>query len=247
MTRSNMRGAAVFAATAAMAAGLLLSGCGAGQVTQTESQNPPISGVNINSADGKVHLRNVAFQYNGPAGYKSGTPVPLQVRIINENLNAIRLVGVTSDAGAVVLAGRGVTPPAPATPTTTPPAPSASGSASGAPAASGSPSGSAPVSGSPSGSASASASASATPSGPPTNPTINVEIPVRGLAVLDPGAERYLQITGLSEELKPGDTIELTFRFDNGVSITTPVPVAIPGTPPARTPMEFEGGEEEGH
>lgn len=250
MTRSMMRGAAVFAASATMVAGLVLSGCGAGQVTQTENQNPPISGVDVSSEDGTVQLRNVALQYSGPEGYETGQAVPLQVRIFNQNRDVIRLVGVTSDAGAVVLAGRGVTAPAPSAPPTSA-SPSASGSASGAPSASGSVSGSPAASGSVSGSASASgspsasASASATPSGPPTNPTIDVEVPVRGIAVLDPSLGRYLQITGLSEELKPGDTVEVTFRFSNGVSITTPVPIAVPYSPPPRSPLNFE--EDEGH
>jgi hypothetical protein len=64
--------------------------------------------------------------------------------------------------------------------------------------------------------------------------------------VLDPSLDRYLQIAGLSEELKPGDTVEVTFRFNNGVSITTPVPIAVPMSAPPRSPMQFEGGEE-GH
>jgi copper(I)-binding protein len=236
---------AVFAASAAMAAGLLLSGCGAGQVTQTENQNPPISGVNVDSKDRSIQLRNVAFQYGGTAGYKTGQAVPLHVRIVNQNLTPIRLVGVTTDAGAVVIAGKGVTPPAPSVPPSSP-APSASGS-SGAP--SGSASGPASASGSASGSVSAPPSAppsSAPPSGPPANPTIDVEIPVRGLAVLDPSLDRYLQIAGLSEELKPGDTVEVTFRFqtDAGeVVLSTPVPVAIPLSPPPRSPLHLEEGE----
>ena len=63
--------------------------------------------------------------------------------------------------------------------------------------------------------------------------------------MLDPSLQRYLQVTGLSEELKPGDTVELTFRFSNGISITTPVPIAVPLSPPPRSPMHF--GEEDGH
>lgn len=240
MTRSMLRGAAVFAASATVVAGLVLSGCGAGQVTQTENQQPPVSGVNVDSEDGRVQLRNVAFEYSGPAGYESGQSVNLHVRIFNQNLDPIRLIGVTSDAGAVVLAGKGVTPPAAPAASTTPPA--ASDSASGSVAPSG------PASGPASGSASAPASATAspTPTGPPTNPTIDVEIPVRGIAVLDPSLDRYLQITGLSEKLKPGDTVEVTFRFNNGVSITTPVPISVPLSPPPRSPMQFEGGED-GH
>jgi copper(I)-binding protein len=227
--------AAGFAASAAVAAGLLLSGCGAGQVTQTENQNPPVSGVNVDSEDGKVQLRNVSFEYGSPAGYETGQTVKLHVRIFNQNLEPIRLIGVATDIGAVVIAGKGVTAPAPP-PTSAPPS-SASGSASGAPSGSASGSASASASGS------ASATPSPTPTGPATNPTIDVEIPVRGIAVLDPTLDRYLQIIGLTEELTPGDTVEVTFRFNNGVSITTPVPIAVPMTPPARSPMQFEGGE----
>ena len=64
--------------------------------------------------------------------------------------------------------------------------------------------------------------------------------------MLDPSLDRYLQISGLSGTFKPGDTVQLTFRFDDGTSITTPVPIAVPMSPPARSPMEFDGGEE-GH
>ena len=72
MTRSMMRGATAFAASAAVVAGLLLSGCGAGQVTQTEGQQPPISGVNVNSADDMILLRNLAIEYAGIEGYEAG-------------------------------------------------------------------------------------------------------------------------------------------------------------------------------
>ena len=67
MTRSMMRGATALAASAAVAAGLLLAGCGAGQVTQTETQKPPNSGVNVDSPDHKVLLRDLAFEYESAA------------------------------------------------------------------------------------------------------------------------------------------------------------------------------------
>jgi hypothetical protein len=73
---------------------------------------------------------------------------------------------------------------------------------------------------------------------------IDVAVPVRGLAVLDPTLDRYLQIVGLSKELKPGDSVEVTFRFSNGVTITTPVPVALPLSPPPRSPMDLHEGED---
>jgi hypothetical protein len=237
-----MRGATALAASAAVAAGLLLAGCGAGQVTQTETQKPPNSGVNVDSPDHKILLRDLAFEYSGPEGYARGSAAPLRVRIINQNEATLKLVSVTTDAGTVVLAGPGAVPsssaPAPATS-------SASPSASGSPSASASRSGSPSASGSPAASASTTASptASPTPSGPPVNRQINVEIKSREMAILDPTAQRYLQVTGLSEELRPGQTVVLTFRFDNGVEIETPVPIALPLSPLPRSPLEFDDHE----
>lgn len=213
MTRSKMRGAAVLAVPVAA---LVLAGCGAGQVTQTEGMQPPVSGVNAQSTDGKIILRNVSLEYPGPGGYKTGEAVPVQVRIANQYLNPVRLVQVSSDAGVVTVAG-------PATAVSSPPSPSVA--ASSEPSTAPSP------------------SVSTAPA-PPANTQINIEIPTRGLAVLDPGGQRFLQITGLRKEIRPGQNVELTFRFDNGVTITTPVPVAVPLSPPPRSPMEFDGEHE---
>jgi copper(I)-binding protein len=236
VTRSMMRGATALAASAAVAAGLLLAGCGAGQVTQTEGQQPPVSGVNVESADKKILMRNLAIAYPGPEGYPRGASAPIHVRIINQHQNTVRLVAVTSDAGSVALGG-----PA-AVPSSAAPAPATS---SAAPA--GSPSGSPSVSGSGSASASPSAPASPTaspsPSGPAVNRQINVEIETRGIAILDQSGDRYLVITGLSEEFKPGQSIMMTFRFDNGVEIETNVPIEIPLSPPPRSPLHFDEEE----
>ena len=237
MTRSMMRGATALAASAAVAAGLLLAGCGAGQVTQTEGQQPPVSGVNVESADKKILMRNLAIAYPGPEGYARGASAPIHVRIINQHQNTVRLVAVTSEAGTVALGGPAAVPssaaPAPATSSAAP-----SGSPSGSPSVSGSRSASA------SPSAPASPTASPSPSGPAVNRQINVEIETRGIAVLDQSGQRYLVITGLSEEFKPGQSIMMTFRFDNGVEIETNVPIEIPLSPPPRSPLHFDEEEQ---
>jgi hypothetical protein len=231
-----MRGATALAASAAVAAGLLLAGCGAGQVTQTEGQQPPVSGVNVESADKKILMRNLAIAYPGPEGYARGASAPIRVRIINQHQNTVRLVAVTSDAGTVALGG-----PA-AVPSTVAPAPATSSAApSGSPSGSPSVSSSGSASGSPS--APSSPTASPSPSGPAVNRQINVEIATRGIAVLDESGERYLVITGLSEEFKPGQSIMMTFRFDNGVEIETNVPIEIPFSPPPRSPLHFDEEE----
>jgi hypothetical protein len=61
--------------------------------------------------------------------------------------------------------------------------------------------------------------------------------------IFDQGGERYLVVTGLSEELKPGQSIMVTFRFDNNVEIETNVPVEIPLSPPPRSPLHFDEEE----
>jgi hypothetical protein len=242
VTRSMMRGAMALAASAAVAAGLLLAGCGAGQVTQTENQQPPINGVNVDSDDHLILLRNLAIEYQGPEGYESGSSAPIQVRIINQNETPIRLVAVTSEAGSVVLAGPSAVPssaPAPATssasPSGGPASPSASQSGSPAPSASGS------VSASPS--APPSPTASPSPSGPPVNRQINIEIPSRGMVILDPTGSRYLLLTGLREELRPGQSVMMTFRFDNAKEIEASVPIAVPLSPLPRSPLELDEHE----
>ena len=237
MTRSMMRGATALAASAAVAAGLLLSGCGAGQVTQTEGQQPPISGVNVDSPDHTVLLRNLAIEYPGPEGYPMGAPAPIHVRVINQNETPLRLVAVTSDAGAVVLAGPAAVPSSAPAPATSSASPSGSPSASGSPAPSASGSVSAPPT------ASATPTASPTPSGPPVNRQINIEIPTREMAILDPPGSRYLLLTGLREDLRPGQSVMLTFRFDNGVEIETSVPIAIPQSALPRSPLDLDEHE----
>jgi hypothetical protein len=235
-----MRGAAALAASAAVAAGLFLAGCGAGQVTQTEGQRPPISGVDVNSADGKIFLRNLAFQYPGPEGFRKGGAAPIQVRIVNLNQNKVRLVSVTTEAGTAALGGPAALPsstPAPATSSASP-----SGSPSGSPSASRS--GSAAPSGSPSASPSSAApTATPSPTGPPVNRQISVEIGTRAMAILDPSAQRYLVLTDLREDLMPGQSVMMTFRFDNGTEIEASVPMAVPLSPLPRSPLPLEDEE----
>jgi copper(I)-binding protein len=237
-----MRSAVLLAAAGLLGVGLSagVAGCGAGQNSQTESQRGPNSGVDIGSADGTIQLRDIAFVYGGPEGYPQGGTAALQVRIFNQGKTPVRLVGVTSEKGTAVLSGPSAAPPPPPAPPPAPssPAPSGSGSPSGAVP----PSGSVPSSGSvPPSPAPAPATSSSAPVG---NPQIDIEIPVAGFVVLTPGSDRYVQLTGLAEEIVPGQTVVLTFRFDNGITITTPVPTAIPLSPLPRSPMEFE---EEGH
>ncbi|WP_348536636.1 hypothetical protein [Nocardia carnea] len=89
---------------AALAAGaaLILSGCGAGQVSQTADQ---VAAINGNSADaGEIALRNVHLVYPGSATHNNttGGQAALALSIINTGETvADELTSVTTDLGTV--------------------------------------------------------------------------------------------------------------------------------------------------
>src|SRR4051812_41217303 len=93
---------AALMATAALGVGLL-SACGAGQITQTDNQVASVPGVNVSSTDGKIALRDGVVTYADQ--YKTGATVPLSVRLFNNAEQKVKLTGVTSDSGAIVLVG----------------------------------------------------------------------------------------------------------------------------------------------
>src|SRR4030088_2700089 len=80
----------------AFAATLVLAGCGAGQITQTATQEPAINGANAQV--GTLYIRNAALQFppSGPA-YRAGSSAALTLTIINGGPQDDELVGVTSD------------------------------------------------------------------------------------------------------------------------------------------------------
>ena len=195
-----------------------LSACSAGQITQTDSQVASVPGVNVNSADGQVALRNGMIVY--AEDYQPNTTVPLDMRLFNNSVQTARLTGaVPADGnGTVVLIG-GPTPSAAASPAAPPSiAPSSSGSAS------------------PSGPASPSAAPSPTAVG---SAQLSVEVPQGGLRVLDPSVPGgYLALIGRSANIQAGKTVAFTFTFTYGDGSTTTLsadlPVGVPLSPPSR-------------
>src|SRR6185312_14765631 len=103
-----------------------LSACSAGQITQTESQVASVPGVNVNSADGYIAMRNALIVDN--PNYQPNMPIQLAMRLFNNSIQNARLTGaVPADGnGTVVLVG-GPIPSVAAPPSI---APSPSGSAS---------------------------------------------------------------------------------------------------------------------
>lgn len=79
----------------------------------------------------------------------------------------------------------------------------------------------------------------------PAGSSINVEIPAFGFVTLAPDADQHLQIVGLTEALSPGQSVTLTLRFSNGVTISdVQVPVTTPTSPAPRSPLPIEHGDE---
>ncbi|WP_033294401.1 hypothetical protein [Amycolatopsis jejuensis] len=84
------------AGVAALGAALVLAGCGAGQITQTDTQEPAVNGTYAQVKT--IVLRNAAVQYpaQGP-GYAAGQPAPLTLTIVNQGQRDDKLVSVMSE------------------------------------------------------------------------------------------------------------------------------------------------------
>lgn len=84
---------------------LVLSGCGAGQISQTATQEPAVNGnkVTVNN----VALRDIRMQAKQTGDYlQPGRTVDLVLVAVNQSPDTPdRLVGITSDIGAVAVTG----------------------------------------------------------------------------------------------------------------------------------------------
>lgn len=116
MTRSTNRAAAWLTGTA-LAAGLLLAGCSAGQIAETARKAPSVQGVNADAQlrddDGRivgsVAVRDVMVAYDGPEGYERGGAAPLEVRIFNDTPEAVTVrvasAGAQEESDQIIQAG----------------------------------------------------------------------------------------------------------------------------------------------
>ncbi|MGC4895033.1 hypothetical protein [Micromonospora sp. DT31] len=231
MTRSirgSRRPALLLAGTAA-AAGLLLSGCGTGQIAETANKIPSVQGVNVQTSDNLYKVRGLYVQFPGPKGYEAGSNAPLNVVIYNDSQSPVTVTVTTDSAREILLTGSGAGSSGAPTPSGSPTEPATASPTATDPSAS--PSQSLEVTGSPSagGSASASPSPAESESAPAGQPA-RIEIPALGYAQLNAGNPRFLQLVGLNEKLLVGQQVELTFDFGGGKVIKTPAPIGIPLT-----------------
>lgn len=108
MTRFKNR---VFAATAGLAAcGVILTGCSAGQISQSADQQAAVNGNSVNLKD--IALRNVHLQATQSGDFlQPGRIVPLLFVAANSSPDVgDKLVSITSDVGTVALTGDGAVP-----------------------------------------------------------------------------------------------------------------------------------------
>jgi hypothetical protein len=252
MRSLGTRRAALATGVATLAA-IALAGCSAGQVAETALKNPSVYGVNADSSDSSVYVRNLAVAYKGTSGYASGDDAPLQVGLYNQTKQPITVLVSSRPATAaseqkVVLAARSVT----LTGGTAP--------ASAAPTAVPEPSGSRPSGGQddqntdqipdPSAGPSTSASASASAPAAAARPA-RIELGPLGSATFLPEDTEKLVAAGLTGKLVPGASLNLVFEFSNGAQpLVLQAPMAVPLSPasraPGEAPQEHLGEETEG-
>jgi len=202
---------------------LLASGCGAGQIAETANKKSTVPGANVElrTQDGGFYkVRNLVVSYNGVEGYQAGANAPIEVAIFNDTDRPVTLT-VTSDGARAVefTGGAEASPEAPAPTGGTPTeSPGATGEASPLPAPAEQPAAGGPA---------------------------RIEIPARGFATFNQRTDRQLQLVGLNEPLKSGQSVNLVFDFD-GRKLTVDAPVMVPLTPaPVASPVvEVEGGHE---
>ncbi|MEU4336403.1 hypothetical protein AB0F59_17525 [Micromonospora lupini] len=255
MTRSirGSRRAALLLSGMAAATSLLASGCGAGQIAETALKEPSVQGVNLTTPNGAYSVRGLLVTYPGTEGYRAGQDAPLNAVIYNDSKSTVTVTVTTQGAREVVISDG-----------STSPNPSASESASATPStsASGSATPSAPESrsASPSATPSETGSSSATPSAPesarasgsasPAAPGQPARIELAPLSYLQLNSEAttQLRLVGLTEALRSGQNVVVTFDFGNGNTVTGQAPIAVPLTPaaPASPIIEREGGYEGG-
>ncbi|MFC3450722.1 hypothetical protein [Amycolatopsis speibonae] len=227
----------------ALGAALVLAGCGAGQITQTDSQQPAVNGTYAQAKE--LVLRNAALQFptEGQA-YPAGAAVPLTLTIVNQGKQDDELVSVSSEAATgdakidgakAVVAGHAlVIGPSDAVESTKEVAPTSAPSS--APASSGAPSSSGTPSSSASGAPSSSVAGTVTPSAGPESSAAPGEV-----------GKATIVLQGLKQPVWAGQTIKVTFVFKNSGSITLDLPVSAPSHPGSREPAPKKEAKGGGH
>ncbi len=208
------------AAGVATVAVIALAGCSSGQVAETALLKTPISGLNTQSPDGRLQVRNLQVVYNNPEGYPANGTAQLELALFNHT-TAPMTVLISSkplqdeQAGIVSAQQIGLTGPA-------------AGASSAAPSV-------AP---------SDVPSASASPEAPALQPA-RITIPALGSATFLPEGEQKVQAVGLSDEMLPGHSLSLVLEVSgDSQPLELIAPFGIPLSPASRAPGEAEENAE---
>ncbi|MET8088812.1 hypothetical protein [Micromonospora sp. NPDC005220] len=238
MTRS-IRGSrrAALLLSGIAAAGLLASGCGAGQIAETALKEPSIQGVSLTTSNGSFSVRGLLVDYPGTEGYRAGQDAGLGAVIYNDSKETVTVTVTTESAREVVISGGSASPSPSASE-------SPSNSTSGSPTPSVTPSETGSSSATPSAPESARASGSASPAAP--GQPARIELAPLSYIQFNSQATTQLRLIGLTEALRSGQNVVVTFDFGNGNTVTGQAPVAVPLTPaaPPSPIIEREGGHE---
>ncbi|ONI81795.1 hypothetical protein ALI22I_36930 [Saccharothrix sp. ALI-22-I] len=225
--------------------GLVAAGCSAGQVTQTDTQVAAVNGASGQAGD--IAVRDAQFLFPVEHGsYEQGDDAPIMVVIANNGTSPDKLLAVTSEfsepaelTGDVELesssaivggadqddAGSHTT-----TTTTTPSAPSGSATTTTTPSGATTTTGSATTT---TGSATTTTGDDTSISNPPTTPT---KIP-SSVDPTEPGVVKIV-LKGLKKPLRPGETIRVTFLFQNAGEVTLELPIGATTEPRKDEPSE---------
>lgn len=238
--RAHRRAALLLAGLGATGT-LLISGCSAGQIAQTAGKASSVPGVNaeVQTEGGAYQIRNLVVAYKDPKGYPAGSDAPLELVIFNDTDRPVTVKFSSDGARSVVLASA-TTMPTPPAATRTPSGPEASASGGAhvdptdQPTATRTPR--------PTGSLQPLPTTSAASSGPPGS----VVIPARSFVLLNRTGGQVLQLVGLKQDLRPGESVNLQFDFD-GKRYSTEVPVTVPLSPaPLASPVNKDAEGHEG-
>jgi copper(I)-binding protein len=226
---------------------VVLSACSAGQVTQTATQERDKTGAQAQVGD--ITLRQGQLLAPSGGSYESGDDAELQLAIINSGTEDDTLLSVDgkgfssaeiSSSGSSA-SGSSSSSSASSTSSAAPTSGGATATTSGPSApTSGAATSSAPTSGAATSSAPTSSAATTTSSGPQ-----EIEIPAGQSVYLGEDGQYTVTLTDLSEDLTPGQYLEVTLTFEKAGKVTIPVTVANPTSSVPRS-SSFDFHEQEG-
>lgn len=233
-------------------AAALITGCGAGQITQSSEQRSGVDGAQ--SQVGDIALRNVAVLPPTGNSYEKGATIALDGVIVNTGIDNDQLVSVTYGelTATVVTADDAAAGAASSESASAASASAASASVAAPNATDASQSGTEPSAGT--ASAPASNSAAVTTAAPTTSAastdsaasSLPLELPAQTDVQIP--AEATITFTGIPEALYPTQTIKLTFTFAKAGAVTFQIPVGVPLNylGPASSVYNYKNQEEGG-